>query len=321
MHSLSSNTYGTMDNDDVFQYLGGLSLAVQKESGRTPDTLITLQRIPRKVGVENITRTLGRELRTRYLNPKWVKGMKKEGYAGAREMYNFVEYLWGWQVTVPSAVDGAKWEQIYEVYVEDKYELGLKKFLKEENPWAYQAMTAWMLESVRKGYWSADEAVKGKLAAEYATSVVEKGTSCCCHACNNPFLNQMVGLIIGRAGAMAAPRRAEMVEKFKQKVKQATWKTFGAQIEERKVVQKKLRDGFGLNSSVGRESGPDAQRKRSDRLSAEAEDVRMVDGYKMEVVEPGSNTPQSSLVETRWFLYVIPAALLLLFVLGMVRRR
>jgi cobaltochelatase CobN len=196
VHSISSNIYGTMDNDDMFQYLGGLSLAVKKESGQVPDTLITMQRIPDRVEVEDVARTIGRELRTRYLNPKWIEGMKKEKYAGAREMSNFVEYMWGWQVTVPSAIDKTKWEQTYDVYVEDKYGLEMKDFFNRENPWAYQSITARMLESIRKGYWNAGEKIKKRLAAEYALNVIKKGVACCDHTCNNPVLNQMVVNII-----------------------------------------------------------------------------------------------------------------------------
>ena len=43
MHSRSSNLYMTMDNDDVFQYLGGLSLAVKSVSGAYPDVLVSQQ--------------------------------------------------------------------------------------------------------------------------------------------------------------------------------------------------------------------------------------------------------------------------------------
>jgi hypothetical protein len=37
----------------------------------------------------------------RSVNPTWIEGMKKEGYAGAGAMREFVEYLWGWNATVP----------------------------------------------------------------------------------------------------------------------------------------------------------------------------------------------------------------------------
>ena len=114
IHSISSNLYSTMDNDDMFQYLGGLSMAVRKESGKDPDVFISQQKIIGQGHIESAATTIGKELRSRYLNPKWITGMKAEKYAGAREMEKFVEYMWGWQVTVPKAIDKAKWEQTYD---------------------------------------------------------------------------------------------------------------------------------------------------------------------------------------------------------------
>jgi cobaltochelatase CobN len=101
-------------------------------------------------------------------------------------MSNYVEYLWGWQVTTPEAVDNAAWEQTFEVYVEDKYDLRIRQFLDEQNLWAYQSLTGRMLEVTRKGYWELGDAVKQKLAVEYATSVLTRGLACCDHICNNP---------------------------------------------------------------------------------------------------------------------------------------
>ena len=36
---------------------------------------------------------MGRELRSRYLNPKWIEAMMTEGYAGARFVNKVVENL------------------------------------------------------------------------------------------------------------------------------------------------------------------------------------------------------------------------------------
>ena len=93
---------------------------------------------------------------------------------------------------MPSAIDKAKWEQTYEVYVEDEYGLELKEFLNKMNPWGDQSITARMLEAIRKDYFKADDEIRKKLAVEYAASVVENGPDCCEHTCNNPLLNQMV---------------------------------------------------------------------------------------------------------------------------------
>jgi cobaltochelatase CobN len=55
------------------------------------------------------------------------------------------------------AVGADKWQEVFEVYVKDKYEMDLTKFFDAHNPWAYQSLTARMLEAVRKGYWQPDE--------------------------------------------------------------------------------------------------------------------------------------------------------------------
>ena len=74
-------------------------------------------------------KALGLEVRTRNFNPKWIEGMQKNGYSGAREMAKFAENLWGWQVVTPDEVSKEMWEQTYQVYVEDKYGMKLKDFL------------------------------------------------------------------------------------------------------------------------------------------------------------------------------------------------
>ncbi len=128
VHSISSNIYATMDNDDMFQYLGGLSLAVRTVRGQAPKSRVTLQKMPGQVEVAPLKRVISQELQQRYLNPQWIEGMTQENYAGAHEMAKFVEYLWGWQVTTPDAVSQAYWNQVKEVYVDDKYRQGLKDF-------------------------------------------------------------------------------------------------------------------------------------------------------------------------------------------------
>ena len=100
VHSRSSNVIGIIDTDDFFMYLGGMSLAVKNVKGEAPDTMVTLHRKKDELQVEDVAKTIGREMRTRYLNPQWIEGMKKDNYGGARQMADFAENLWGWQVTV-----------------------------------------------------------------------------------------------------------------------------------------------------------------------------------------------------------------------------
>lgn len=312
VHSVSSNIYGTMDNDDMFQTLGGLSLAIKKESGQSPDTLITMQRVADRVEVESLAKTIGRELRTRYLNPKWIEGMKKEDYAGARAMADFVEYMWGWNVTIPESIDKTKWEQTYEVYVNDKYDLDIKEFFARANPWAHQSITARMLEAVRKDYWQADDKIKKKLAVEYAINVVEKGVACCDHTCNNPFLNQMVVNIISLPGVMSP----EMVEKFKIAIEQAMGKTLAEQVTARKDLQKKLTEGFKKKQEPINKKPSRTESKSQESAAKENLDPKSIEGYKMEEVKKEDETTDLTSSGVQWFASIFIIMIIGLFIIG-----
>jgi len=127
IHSMSTNLYATIDNDDFFQYLGGTALTIRTLDGKSPEVYVTNLANPRRPQQETIEKTMGREMRSRYLNPTWIKAMLNEGYAGARFVDKVVEHLWGWQVTLPEAVDSAKWQEMYDTYVLDKNGLDIRK--------------------------------------------------------------------------------------------------------------------------------------------------------------------------------------------------
>lgn len=197
IHSRSTNTYATLDNDDFFQYLGGLAMAIRAVDGKTPEVYVTNMSNPKMPKQETLEKFMGREMRSRYLNPEWIKSMMKEGYAGARFIDKVVEHLWGWQVTVPEAVDSAKWNEMYETYVLDRNGLNIKDmFRQSKNMWAYQSIVARMLETVRKNYWRPDKKVIETLAKEYVESVKEVGLACCDHTCNNPSLTKFTANVL-----------------------------------------------------------------------------------------------------------------------------
>ena len=163
----NSNLYGFIDNDDVYQYLGGISLAVRTVAGKAPDLYVTDAVDPEKSDVSSLHDYFSRELRSRYYNPQWIQGMMEQGYSGAREMDKFAEYLWGSEATVPDLVSESTWNEVKEIYVDDKYQMGLKEFFNENNPWASQALTGRLLETARKDRWHPSEEVKTELAEQY----------------------------------------------------------------------------------------------------------------------------------------------------------
>ncbi len=301
MHTRSSNIFKSLDTDGVFSELGGLSLAVKRVKGAYPDVVLSNQADPDAAFVEDIETAIGRELRARYLNPKWIEGMKQENYAGAREMNRFSEHLWGWQVVTPFAVDGAKWQQIYEVYVQDKYGLELEKFFNEHNPWARQSMAARMLEADRKNYWKAPEEVKKDLAKTYALNVIEKGVACCEHTCNNPMLQKFVANIVSLYGLLTP----KQLEQFKMTIAKAVGKTQ----EEHEAAHQEMRKALEKASEKNRQE---------EKVKAE-ESRKKIQGYEM--VEEKAEETRVTSSGSSWMVMAIVALILVLVVFGWKRRK
>ncbi len=315
VHSRSSNVIGIIDTDDFFSYLGGMSLAVKNIRGEAPDTMVTLNRRRDESQVEDVTKTIGRELRTRYLNPKWIEGMRQENYAGARQMADFAENLWGWQVTVPSAVSADKWQQVYEVYVEDKYDQDLKEFFAKNSPWAYQSMTARILETVRKGYWQTSDEVKQTLAKEYVNNVLKHGVACCDHTCNNPALNQMVINIASLPGVMSP----ELVEQFKVAIEKMAKKSLEEQLDQRQQLQQQLVAGFEKNQARDEQQLSDNPEQQLEGQTGEkSEDVT---GYKMEEVTTEDKTTELTSSGVQWLASVCVLLILIIVSGGVWWRR
>lgn len=193
IHSRSSNLYQTLDEDDFFQFLGGTAMAIRAVDGSTPEVYVSNLADPARARQETLDKVMGREMRSRYLNPEWIKAMMKEGYAGAKFINEGVQHLWGWQVTVPEAVDAAKWNEMYQTYVADRHALNMEEFFREAgNLWALQALITRMLEVVRKGYWDADEQVVRDLGEKLSRIIEELDQECTAEHCHDPVLTKLV---------------------------------------------------------------------------------------------------------------------------------
>jgi cobaltochelatase CobN len=296
MHSRSSNLVYMLDNDDMFGFLGGLSLAVKSQAGKFPEVQIANNQKAREVTQDDLNKSIGKALRTRYLNPKWIEGMKKEGYGGARLMDKFVEHLWGFQVTTPFAVDKTYWEQIHEVYLTDKYHQGLKDFFDRHNPWALQSISARMLEADRKGYWQAPLEMKKNLARTYALSVIEKGVACSEHICNNPKLQRVVTEIIARHGLLTPPQ----LDRFKRVMAKATGQTQ----KEQEAEHQKTREGLTRTLQ---------EIQKDEDILAQGE-RKKIEGFEMVEQKPQETNRTAS--GSPWAVMAIVLALLALFYTG-----
>ncbi|MGO1671167.1 MAG: cobaltochelatase subunit CobN [Sphingobacterium sp.] len=189
VHSRSSNLYGVLDNDDFFQYLGGMTLAIKTLDGTEPDIMVSNLTDPAMMRQESLDKFIGRELNTRYLNPDWITGMLDEGYAGARMVGQITDNMWGWQATTEQAIRAEDWQEWHDVYVADKYALDIQqRFTDADNVYAYQNMLARMLEVSRKDYWNPEEETVNSLISAYLETVKETGLSCSDQVCGNEKL-------------------------------------------------------------------------------------------------------------------------------------
>jgi cobaltochelatase CobN len=179
--SRSSNLYGLLTGDDPYQNLGGMGLAIRTLDGTTPELWIANLRNPSGPRMETAASFLREEVRTRYWNPKWIEGVKREGYAGAREIAKTIENVWGWDVMDPQIVDDKMWDEFKAVYVDDKYGMELKRWFDANNPDAYQSLVGRMLEVIRKGYWKAAPKTVAQLVREYQASLQKHGNSGAVH--------------------------------------------------------------------------------------------------------------------------------------------
>jgi cobaltochelatase CobN len=213
VHSSSSNLYDSLDNDDLFQYFGGMNLATRYLSGNTPDMYISDTSDIDGAQMVGMQEYLSKDLRARYFNDKWIEGMQSSGYSGGSMMAEFVDNLFGWEVSDPDLVDDTVWQQVYETYANDP---SMKEWFQQNNPDAYQSITARMLEASRHGYWTPSEDVLESLATEYEESVSENGAACCHHTCGNPLLHEFV------SGMVSVPGYAEQIEAATQVDKETT---------------------------------------------------------------------------------------------------
>ena len=161
--SRSSNLYGMLTTDDPFQYLGGISLAVRHLDGKAPELYISNLRGSGAGRVEGAAQFLSKELATRQFHPGYIQGLMKEGYAGTLQVLDATNNFWGWTATAREIVRDDQWQEMADVYVRDKHQLGLRQWFERNNPHALAQTMERMLEAARQGYWQTDAATLREL--------------------------------------------------------------------------------------------------------------------------------------------------------------
>ena len=187
-----SNTWGALSLDHVYEFMGGMNLAVRNVTGKDPDAYLSDYRNRNNVRMQEVKEAIGVESRTTILNPVYIKEKMKGDAGAASSITEIVQNTYGWNVMKPKAIDQQLWNDIYDVYVKDKYNLGTQGYFEEKNPAALENMTAVMLETARKGYWKATPEQLKDVAGLHTDLIAKYGTSGGGFADNNAKLQDFI---------------------------------------------------------------------------------------------------------------------------------
>jgi len=280
VHSRSSPLYGSLDIDDFYQYLGGLNAAVSysREDGKMPDSYVMNLQKPGDAKVDTLKEFIENEAYARYLNQKWMDGMKEHGYAGAREVAKTFDNLWGWEALDPNLISDKMWNDMYQQLLTGENGEWLKS--DPQYAYSYQSSVARLIQVATKDdgkYWNADPAVLNQLVNDYVESVVQNGVACCHHTCGNPLFDQFIAGQMSVAGV-----NPEEQKEFLKILEEATERTVSENVERNTGIGSGSNGGGSARIVSNSESADDGS-EQSGGYGTEpgAAPVTEVSGYEM----------------------------------------
>ena len=187
-----SNTWGALSLDHVYEFMGGMNLAVRNVTGKDPDAYLSDYRNHHNMRMQEVKEAIGIESRTTLFNPRYISEMMQGDASAANTFAELLQNTYGWNVMKPKAIDNEIWNEAYEVYVKDKFQLNMRHYFEDKNPAALQEMTAVMMESARKGLWKATTEQLSEVAKLHTELVRDHGAACSGMVCDNAKLRQFI---------------------------------------------------------------------------------------------------------------------------------
>lgn len=206
-----SNTWGALSLDHVYEFMGGMNMAVRHVTGKEPDAYLSDYRNRNHAKMQEVKEAIGVESRTTLFNPTYIKEKMQGGASDANTFAELVQNTYGWNVMKPEAIDNEMWDGIYDTYVKDQFNLGTRTFFEQKNPAALQEMTAVMMESARKGYWKASDAQLKDIAQLHTELVKKYGASGSQMVSDNQKLQDFIAKKVDAASAKAYQQQINVV--------------------------------------------------------------------------------------------------------------
>jgi len=156
--NIDSFEIGITDVDHYFEYLGGISKAVEQRAQTRPAIYLS-DALAREAKVRTLDETIRLETRTKTLNPKWYEGMLRHGFRGVAEIESHVTNTFGWSATT-GAVDDWVYDEVARTFVFDE---AMLERLSQLNPHSARTLVGRLLEAEGRGFWTTDESLIARL--------------------------------------------------------------------------------------------------------------------------------------------------------------
>ncbi|WP_375264402.1 cobaltochelatase subunit CobN [Planktotalea sp.] len=138
-----------LDSDDYYQFEGGAAAAVNTLQGQDRPIYHNDHSRPERPVIRTLDEEIGRVVRSRVVNPKWIDGVKRHGYKGAFEMAATVDYLFAFSATT-GAVKNHHFDLVESAFLEDD---DTRDFIEEHNQPALIEMAERFQEAIDRGLW------------------------------------------------------------------------------------------------------------------------------------------------------------------------
>jgi cobaltochelatase CobN len=149
LQNQDNREHDLLDSDDYYQFQGGMTAAVRHFSGAQPTIFHADHSNPAAPRIRSLQEEIGRVVRARVVNPKWIAGVKRHGYKGAAEMAATVDYLFAYDATA-RVVGDYQYALVADAYVNDADN---REFMQQHNPAAFKDMCERLLEAMQRGLW------------------------------------------------------------------------------------------------------------------------------------------------------------------------
>jgi cobaltochelatase CobN len=123
---------------------------VEHLSGARPAVYHNDHSRPERPVIRTLEEEIGRVVRSRVVNPKWIAGVMRHGYKGAFEIVATVDYMFAFAATT-GAVKSHHFELAYDAFIANEE---VRDFIGENNPAGLEELAERFREAMERGLWT-----------------------------------------------------------------------------------------------------------------------------------------------------------------------